>query len=68
MCNLYAMTKKEDDPGRFFRVSHNRRTSFQPVNAIFPRHAAPIVRQSADGEREIVLMSWGFQQMKSVGT
>jgi putative SOS response-associated peptidase YedK len=64
MCNLYAMTRKEDDLARFFRVSHNRRTSFQPVNAIFPRHLAPVVRQSADGEREIVLMSWGFMRLE----
>jgi SOS response associated peptidase (SRAP) len=53
-----------DDLGRFFRVSHNRRTSFQPVDAIFPRHVAPVVRQSGDGEREIVLMSWGFIRLE----
>ena len=40
MCNLYSLTPKEDDVGRFFRVSHNRRAVL-------------------DGEREIVLMSWG---------
>jgi putative SOS response-associated peptidase YedK len=34
------------------------------VNAIFPRHVAPIVRQSEDGEREIVLMSWGFMRLE----
>jgi hypothetical protein len=59
MCNLYSLTPKEDDVGRFFRVSHNRRAAFKPVNAIFPKHVAPVVRQSEDGEREIVLMSWG---------
>jgi putative SOS response-associated peptidase YedK len=64
MCNLYAMTKKEDDLARFFRVSHNRRTSFQPVNAIFPRHAAPVIRHSGDDEREIVLMRWGFMRLE----
>jgi len=64
MCNLYAMTKKDDDLGRFFRVSHNRRPALQPVNAIFPRHVAPVVRQSEDGEREIVLMRWGFFRLE----
>ena len=64
MCNFYAMTKKDDDLGRFFRVSHNRRAAFAPVNAIFPRHVAPVVRQSDDGEREIVLMSWGFLRLE----
>jgi putative SOS response-associated peptidase YedK len=34
------------------------------VNAVFPRHVAPVVRQSEDGEREIVLMSWGFMRLE----
>jgi len=45
---------------RFFRISHNRTAAFEPVSAIFPGHTAPVVRCSADGERELVLMSWGF--------
>ena len=45
---------------RFFRVSHNRSAAFEPASAIFPGHVAPVVRQSADNEREIILMSWGF--------
>jgi putative SOS response-associated peptidase YedK len=49
---------------RGLRVLHNRRASFQPVNAIFPRHLAPIVRQSSDGDRELVLMSWGFMRLE----
>ena len=64
MCNLYSLTPKEDDVGCYFRVSHNRRATFKPVNAIFPRHVAPVVRQSEDGEREIVLMSWGFLRLE----
>jgi hypothetical protein len=54
MCNLYSLTPKRDAIALFFRVSHNRSAAFEPVNAIFPRHVAPIVRTSADGEREIV--------------
>lgn len=45
---------------RFLRVSHNRTAAFEPVSAIFPGDVAPVVRLSADGECEIVLMSWGF--------
>jgi putative SOS response-associated peptidase YedK len=45
---------------RFFRVSHNRSVVFDPLPAIFPGHLAPVVRQNTDGEREVVLMSWGF--------
>ena len=60
MCNLYSLNKKRDMVARFFRVSHNRSATFEPVSAIFPGHVAPVVRQSAEGEREIALMSWGF--------
>jgi putative SOS response-associated peptidase YedK len=64
ICNLNSLTPKRDHIGRFFRVSHNRTVAFEPVNAIFPRHVAPVVRQSEDSEREIVLMSWGFMRLE----
>jgi putative SOS response-associated peptidase YedK len=50
---------------RFFRVSHNRAVMFEPMSAIFPKCKAPIVRQTADGERELVLMSWGFMLLQN---
>jgi putative SOS response-associated peptidase YedK len=60
VCNLYSLNKKRDMVARFFRVSHNRSAAFEPVSAIFPGHVAPVVRQSADGQRQMALMSWGF--------
>ena len=60
MCNLYSLNRTRDGIARFFRVSHNRAAAFEPLPAIFPGHVAPVVRHSADGERELVLMSWGF--------
>jgi putative SOS response-associated peptidase YedK len=60
MCNLYSLNKKRDAVALFFRVSHNRSAAFKPASAIFPRHVAPVVIPAADGEREIVTMSWGF--------
>ncbi len=62
MCNLYSMTRAPEAVLRLFRVSHNRAAQFQPQDAIFPGHAAPIIRQNSetDGERELVTMSWGF--------
>ena len=65
MCNLYSLNKKRDAVARFFRLSHNRAWSFEPVSAIFPKHIAPVVRRSADGEREIVAMSWGFMLLQN---
>jgi putative SOS response-associated peptidase YedK len=64
MCNLYSLNKKRDAVARFFRVSHNRAGAFEPVSAIFPRHVAPVMREAADGEREIVTMSWGFMLLQ----
>jgi hypothetical protein len=49
---------------RFFRVSHNRSATFEPAASIFPRHVAPVIRQTADGERELVTMSWGFMLLQ----
>lgn len=60
MCNLYSMTANRDAILRLFRVSQNRATQVKPLNAIFPGYQAPIVRKAADGERELVMMTWGF--------
>jgi putative SOS response-associated peptidase YedK len=65
MCNLYSLNKKRDAVARFFRVSHNHAVSFEAATAIFPRHMAPVVRGSPDGEREIVMMSWGFMLVQN---
>jgi putative SOS response-associated peptidase YedK len=65
MCNLYSLNKKRDAVAHFFRVSHNRAGSFEPTSAIFPKHVAPVVRRAADGEREIVTMSWGFMLLQN---
>ena len=60
MCNLYSVTTNAQAVLRLFRVSHNRAATFDPLPAIFPGYAAPVVRQAEDGERELVMLSWGF--------
>lgn len=60
MCNLYSITAAREAMLRLFRLSHNRAAAFEPLPAIFPGHTAPVVRFAADGEREMVPMSWGF--------
>jgi putative SOS response-associated peptidase YedK len=60
MCNLYSMTKVPEAVRRLFRVSSNRAAAFEPKDAIFPGHMAPVVRRAVDGERELVELSWGF--------
>ena len=60
MCNLYSMSTNHEAILRLFRVPHNRSTATNSVTAIFPGHMAPVVRQTADGDRELVKLSWGF--------
>ncbi len=60
MCNLYSQTRAVEAVRRLFRVSPNRAVAFEPKDAIFPGHMAPVVRRAQDGERELVELSWGF--------
>lgn len=60
MCNLYSMTKSRAEITKLFRLSDNRVVSISPQSSIFPGFTAPVVRKAADGERELVNMSWGF--------
>jgi putative SOS response-associated peptidase YedK len=60
MCNLYSVRTSRAALARKFMLSDNRMAAFEPLSAIFPGHMAPIIKQSADGERELVLRSWGF--------
>jgi putative SOS response-associated peptidase YedK len=60
MCNLFSLTRNREAILRLFRVSHNRATAFEPLPAIFPGHEVPVVRSAEDGERELVVLSWGF--------
>ena len=60
MCNLYSVRTSRAALARRFMLSDNRMAAFEPLPAIFPGHMAPIIKQSADGERELVIRSWGF--------
>jgi putative SOS response-associated peptidase YedK len=60
MCNLYSLTKSREAIVRLFKVPHNRAATFEPVDAIFPARLAPVIRPTADGALELVVMSWGF--------
>ena len=41
-------------------LSDNRMAALESLPAIFPGHMTSIIKQSADGERELVMRSWGF--------
>lgn len=64
MCNLYSNTRSRDAIRALFRISDNRAYAFEPLPAIFPKAVAPVVRVAADGERELVPMTWGFPLLR----
>lgn len=55
MCNLYSIRTSRAALARKFGMSDNRMAAFEPLPAIFPGHMAPIIKQSADGERELIM-------------
>ena len=59
MCNLYSIRTSRAALARKFRLRQphgGRRTARRHL----PGHMAPIIKQSADGERELVMRSWGL--------
>ena len=60
MCNLYSLTKGQAAIRDWFRASHDRTGNLPLFPGIFPDQFAPIVRNGADGERELVMARWGM--------
>lgn len=64
MCNLYSMTKGQAAIVALTRAMNDRTGNLPPLPGIFPDYAAPIVRNGADGERELVMARWGMPSSK----
>jgi hypothetical protein len=60
MCNLYSETKGQASIRDWFRTSRDRTGNMPLFPAIFPDQMAPIIRNSADGDRELVMARWGM--------
>lgn len=60
MCTLYSQTRSRDEVARWLRLSDNRAALFEPLASILPSEVAPVARLADDGERELVMMNWGF--------
>ena len=60
MCNLYSLRTSRAALARKFGLSDNRMAAFEPLPGIFPGYMAPVIRRTADHERELVLLSRGF--------
>ena len=60
MCNLYSLTKGQAAIRDWFRASNDRTGNLPLFPGIFPDQMAPIVRNGANGERELVMARWGM--------
>src|SRR5580700_1626072 len=60
MCNLYSLTKGQAAIRDWFRARRDRTGNLPLFPSIFPDQLARIVRNSADGERELVMARWGM--------
>ena len=67
MCNLYANTTAQEAMRGLFKVApgRDRLGNEQPRTAIWPKYDAPVVRLDGNGDRELVLMKWGFLTPKT---
>jgi putative SOS response-associated peptidase YedK len=68
MCNLYSLTRSQDEIGRLANVMRDLTGNLAPLPGIYPDTLAPIVRTAADGVRELAMLRWGFPPPPSVGT
>jgi putative SOS response-associated peptidase YedK len=60
MCNLYNLTTNQETVRRLFRVDRDVLGNLQPSLDVYPDYPAPIVRQAADGGRELAAARWGL--------
>jgi len=64
MCNLYAMTKGQQAIRDLARAMRDITGNLPPLPGIFPDYPAPIVRNAADGVRELAMVRWGMPSSK----
>src|SRR5438128_593203 len=60
MCNLYSLTKGQAAIIALVRALRDTTGNMPPLSGIFPDYKAPIVRNGADGMRELVMARWGM--------
>jgi putative SOS response-associated peptidase YedK len=67
MCNLYSLTRSQDEIRRVFGVARDHAGNLPTLPDIFPDQLAPVVRTARDGERELAMMRWGFPPPPNFG-
>lgn len=60
MCNLYSVTKGQQAIRELANAMRDTTGNLPSMPGVFPDYAAPIVRTSSDGVRELALARWGM--------
>jgi hypothetical protein len=60
MCNLYSITKGQKAIRDLANAMVDRAGNMPSLPAIFPNGKAPVVRALPSGERDLLMMRWGF--------
>ena len=68
MCNLYSMTRSQTAVRELVKAIRDLTGNLPPMTSIFPNRMAPVVRAGGDGQRELLMMRWGFPPPNIPGT
>ncbi|MDX8504733.1 SOS response-associated peptidase [Mesorhizobium captivum] len=60
MCNLYNITTSQEAIRQWTRALRDISGNLEPSIDIYPNQFAPVVRNAADGSREIANLRWGM--------
>ena len=60
MCNLYSITKGQKAIRDLAKAMVDHAGNMPSLPGIFADGIAPVVRAMADGQRELLMMRWGF--------
>ena len=66
-CVTFSLTRNQEAIRRLFAIRRDLAGNLPPLPAIFPDMPAPAVRRGSDGERELVMMRWGFAPPPNLG-
>jgi putative SOS response-associated peptidase YedK len=60
MCNLYSITKGPQAIREFANATLDTTGNLPPLPEVYPDFAAPAVRNTPDGKRELAMLRWGM--------
>ena len=66
MCNRYRIEVEYDELWRVAKPHRDMTNRANPTTEVFPDKPGPVVRNSADGERELVNLAWGMPSPPTV--